>query len=183
MRIESDLADPTALTKDQAWSLCILGRTRVDQKSKAAMTAAWSEPGSPRRAFGFSSIDGNAPSADTVVTPVVRPALARKVANERCGRSTRRGRRQTQTACKLAGYGTSARRRGWRGDADHLLGSRGRQRSHLFSHPYRRGHRPGRSNEEGGARDPIRKIKVIRRRAYGLPRFASFRQRVLVACG
>jgi transposase len=35
----------------------------------------------------------------------------------------------------------------------------------------------------GYAEGVINKIKVIKRRAYGLPRFTSFRQRVLLACG
>jgi transposase len=35
----------------------------------------------------------------------------------------------------------------------------------------------------GYAEGVINKIKTIKRRAYGLPRFASFRQRVLVTCG
>jgi transposase len=35
----------------------------------------------------------------------------------------------------------------------------------------------------GYAEGVINKIKTIKRRAYGLPRFKSFRQRVLVACG
>jgi transposase len=35
----------------------------------------------------------------------------------------------------------------------------------------------------GYAEEVINKIKVIERRAYGLPSFASFRRRVLVACG
>lgn len=35
----------------------------------------------------------------------------------------------------------------------------------------------------GYAEGVINKIKVIKRRAYGLPSFTSFRQRVLVACG
>ncbi len=35
----------------------------------------------------------------------------------------------------------------------------------------------------GYAEGVINKIKTIKRRAYGLPRFESFRQRVLVACG
>ena len=35
----------------------------------------------------------------------------------------------------------------------------------------------------GYAEGVINKIKVIKRRAYGLPSFASFRRRVLVACG
>jgi len=35
----------------------------------------------------------------------------------------------------------------------------------------------------GYAEGVINKVKVIKRRAYGLPRFQSFRERVLVACG
>jgi transposase len=35
----------------------------------------------------------------------------------------------------------------------------------------------------GYAEGVINKVKVIKRRAYGLPRFESFRERVLVACG
>jgi transposase len=35
----------------------------------------------------------------------------------------------------------------------------------------------------GYAEGVINKVKVIKRRAYGLPSFASFRPRVLVACG
>ena len=35
----------------------------------------------------------------------------------------------------------------------------------------------------GYAEGVINKIKVIKRRAYGLPSFESFRRRVLVACG
>ncbi len=35
----------------------------------------------------------------------------------------------------------------------------------------------------GYAEGVINKIKVIKRRAYGLPSFESFRHRVLVACG
>ena len=35
----------------------------------------------------------------------------------------------------------------------------------------------------GYAEGVINKIKVIKRRAYGLPTFNGFRQRVLVACG
>jgi transposase len=35
----------------------------------------------------------------------------------------------------------------------------------------------------GYAEGVIKKVKVIKRRAYGLPSFDSFRRRVLVACG
>jgi transposase len=35
----------------------------------------------------------------------------------------------------------------------------------------------------GYAEGVINKVKVIKRRAYGLPSFESFRRRVLVACG
>lgn len=35
----------------------------------------------------------------------------------------------------------------------------------------------------GYAEGVINKVKVIKRRAYGLPSFESFRHRVLVACG
>jgi transposase len=35
----------------------------------------------------------------------------------------------------------------------------------------------------GYAEGVINKVKVIKRRAYGLPSLASFRRRVLVACG
>ena len=35
----------------------------------------------------------------------------------------------------------------------------------------------------GYAEGVINKVKVIKRRAYGLPSFAGFRSRVLVACG
>jgi transposase len=35
----------------------------------------------------------------------------------------------------------------------------------------------------GYAEGVINKVKVITRRAYGLPTFASFRQRVVIACG
>lgn len=35
----------------------------------------------------------------------------------------------------------------------------------------------------GYAEGVINKVKAIKRRAYGLPSFASFRRRVLVACG
>ena len=35
----------------------------------------------------------------------------------------------------------------------------------------------------GYAEGAINKIKVVKRRAYGLPTFDGFRQRVLVACG
>ncbi len=35
----------------------------------------------------------------------------------------------------------------------------------------------------GYAEGVINKVKVIKRRAYGLPSFANFRHRVLVACG
>jgi transposase len=35
----------------------------------------------------------------------------------------------------------------------------------------------------GYAEGVINKVKVIKRRAYGLPTFQGFRQRVLIACG
>ncbi len=35
----------------------------------------------------------------------------------------------------------------------------------------------------GYAEGVINKVKVIKRRAYGLPTFAGFRERVLLACG
>ena len=35
----------------------------------------------------------------------------------------------------------------------------------------------------GYAEGVIDKVKVIKRRAYGLPTFAGFRERVLIACG
>jgi transposase len=35
----------------------------------------------------------------------------------------------------------------------------------------------------GYAKGVINKVKVIKRRAYGLPSFEGFRERVLVACG
>ncbi len=35
----------------------------------------------------------------------------------------------------------------------------------------------------GYAEGVINKVKVIKRRAYGLPRFEGFRERVLLACG
>jgi transposase len=35
----------------------------------------------------------------------------------------------------------------------------------------------------GGAEGVINKVKVIKRRAYGLPTFAGFRKRVVIACG
>ena len=35
----------------------------------------------------------------------------------------------------------------------------------------------------GYAEGVINKVKVIKRRAYGIPTFTAFRQRVLLACG
>jgi transposase len=35
----------------------------------------------------------------------------------------------------------------------------------------------------GYAKGVINKVKVIKRRAYGLPTFAGFRRRVVIACG
>jgi transposase len=35
----------------------------------------------------------------------------------------------------------------------------------------------------GYAEGVINKVKVIKRRAYGLPTFAGFRKRVVIACG
>jgi transposase len=35
----------------------------------------------------------------------------------------------------------------------------------------------------GYAEGVINKVKVIKRRAYGLPKFAGFRKRVVIACG
>jgi transposase len=35
----------------------------------------------------------------------------------------------------------------------------------------------------GYAEGVISKVKVIKRRAYGLPTFAGFRRRVVIACG
>ena len=38
------------------------------------------------------------------------------------------------------------------------------------------------SRRHGGCRR-INKVKVIKRRAYGLPTFTGFRKRVVIACG
>lgn len=41
----------------------------------------------------------------------------------------------------------------------------------------------GQPASNGYAEGVINKVKVIKRRAYGLPSFSGFRERVLVACG